>query len=162
MYLLLISTFHIRNIATNQNQKIQKKSISTTLKRPINRWGETNPYFYEGNKLKLYTSVKDVAKDRYGQLNSTSTTFFDDIFNFDFLAPLIRRVRVTIPSGPEGSCLHMREVQVYGYNSDIINLAVRKSASQSSEVNPVEPAGRAVDGNNSTHSHTACGTGTSF
>ncbi len=144
-------------MTTFQNQ-IQKTSVTKALAKPINPAPHPhNPYLFNTNKLRLYTSLKDVAKDRYGQL--INTTFLDDVFDFDVLAPPIRHVTISLPSD---DFLHMREVQVYDYNSDIINLALRKNASQSSNHNPNDLAGRAVDGNNSTTSHTALGTGTSF
>ena len=152
-------------ILTTFQNPIQKTSVSKALGRPINPqppniansvFYKYNPYLLPENKLRFYTSFKDTAKDRYGQL--INATFLDDVFDFDVLAPPNRHVTISLPSD---DYLNMREVQVYDYNSDIINLALGKSASQSSNYSSDHLAGRAVDGNNSTISITALGTGTS-
>ena len=116
------------------------------LGKAINPSQNTNPFNHNTNYLKLYTSVKNEAKDEFGQL--ISPLFLDSVLKYNFLAPIASKVRVSV----FGRCLHMREVQVFGYNDDTLKWAFKQLSAK--QWGDWEPAINAVDGNNKTLSHT--------
>ncbi len=122
----------------------------TTLKKAINPSLNTNPFNHNTYYLKLYTSVKDdiSGKDEYGQL--INTKYLDDVFNFATNSlQVVRKVRVSID---RKEYLHMPEVQVLDYTGT--NVALGKTATQSSTFSSGYSASNAVDNNFVTISHT--------
>ncbi len=78
-------------------------------------------------------------------------------FRLKMRTPLVRKVQIFLPWT---NCLHIRELEVYGYNNDK-NLALGKKATQSSTFKSIHGiydygAHKAVDGNIKTNSHTNC------
>ncbi len=95
-----------------------------TIGRPINRLHPSNPFSHNDYFLKLYSSVKIGDMDEFGQFDQTQ--YLDDVFNHKFLAPLVRYVRISTKAP---KCLHMLEVEVYGYDYNT-NLALNKTSKQ--------------------------------
>jgi hypothetical protein len=122
------------------------------LGKVINPSGNTNPFNYNTNYIKLYTSIKEGIgnTDEFGQL--INTQYLDDVFNFTTSLPaLTRKVRVEL-SGE--LYLRMSEVQVFNYAN--VNVAKGKTATQSTDRGGGggTAASNAVDDNLSTYSHT--------
>ena len=118
------------------------------LGKVINPSGNTNPFNYNTNYIKLYTSVKEGIgnKDEFGQL--INTQYLDDVFNFATSLPaLTRKVRVELRGA---LWLRMSEVQVFNYAN--VNVAKGKTATQSNDRG--NTASNAVDDNLNTQSHT--------
>ena len=79
----------------------------------------------------------------------------DWAFRLKMRTPLVRKVQIFLPWT---NCLHIRELEVYGYNNDK-NLALGKNVKQSQTYENNEVlygAIKAVDGDINTYSHTTC------
>jgi hypothetical protein len=129
-----------------------KDTIVKKLGKVINPSGNTNPFNYNTNYLKLYTSVKEGIgnTDEFGQL--IYTQYLDDVFNFATSLPaLTRKVRVELRGE---LTLRIIEVQVFNYAN--VNVALHKTATQSPDKDGdgALKASNAVDDHLSTFSHT--------
>ena len=125
-----------------------------TLGSQINPSRNTNPYNHNTQYMKLYTSVKDGTsnKDEYGQL--IDPQYLDDVFNYEFLFPLARKVKIDRVVSNNGESLQLFEVQVIDYNDT--NVALFKNTERSS-IHDGRESERAVDGNLNTYYQSGTG-----
>ena len=123
--------------------------------RILNRMDEPDISRRLSNAIVSLKSASGVVIDSRGLSDTTNR---EDI-QVHFLPRATRYVEIY----KKGECLHFREVQVYGSNdvNKTYNLALGKQATQKSNFNSIELAGRAVDGDLNTQIHTNCTNGTS-
>jgi hypothetical protein len=110
---------------------------------------------YVSHGTYVYTKENE-AKVACSTRNDCHGVTMEWAYRLKMRTPLVRRVRISLPWT---NCLHIGELEVYGYNNDK-NLALGKNATQSSTLRSSNGldygAHKAVDGNIKTFSYTNC------